>query len=85
MTLEDARIIERYYLIEQHHHFPPREYRTRLSIIQILLALSTIDRHLPVPRYRTFDYYVWLGSQYERGADAWSELAAAMRTYARGE
>ena len=66
MTTEDARIIVRYYLDDHHHH--RREHMTRLAIIQIMLAMSTLMRLLPVPAYQPFEHYLWLGKMRARGA-----------------
>lgn len=60
MTTEDARIIVRYYLDDHHHH--RREHMTRLAIIQIMLAMSTLMRLLPVPLYQSFEHYVHIGT-----------------------
>ena len=67
LTLEDARIIERFYLIEQRHETPPVSYRTRLALTQILLALATFERHLPVPLILPFEHYVKLGGYRAQG------------------
>jgi hypothetical protein len=72
LTLEDARIIERFYLIEQRHHDGTRQQRredmTRLAILQIVQALITFERHLPVPLTLGFEHYVKLGEYRARGA-----------------
>lgn len=65
MTLEDARILE-YFHYWSGTLLPNRNHR--LAVSQILVALATIERHLPALCYHPFKHYVWLGSMQARGA-----------------
>ena len=67
LTLEDARTIERFYLIEQRHVFPPKEHMTRLAIVQVMMAINTIERHLPVPIALGFDHCFRIGWHQAQG------------------